>query len=166
MIRTSLRSLEYRSLLHIAIGGGISFGATYFLLSIVPVGVRLLLFSLGYVGLLAFTEAGSAMSLFTFGTVFLPSGFFGGLYTGSKIKENLRIILVFPALIGFIGLIALRYFTGYINLSAIDPQNDFLIPILGNVVGSYLGGYAVNWEFEETARPSETIELDLSQVKS
>jgi len=166
-MRMGLGSLgRYGDLLHIAFGGGICLAAMYFLISLVPAGIRILLFNIGYAGLLAFTEATNAMVLLMLGTVYLPSGFLGGLYTGYKINENIKIILLFPAMIGFAGLIALRFFTGYLNLSIINLQNEIFIPILGNVVGAYLGGYTMNWEMEETVKLSETIELDSSQIRS
>jgi len=156
---------RYSYLVHIALGGMICLFTVYIFLSISPIGIRMLLFHLGWLGLLAFSEGTNAMLLLVLATAYLPSGFCGGLYTGYKIKENLRIIFVLPALIGLTGLIALRFFSGTFNLSYLNIQNEVLIPLLGNVVGAYLGVYTMNWRTEE-ARPSETLELDLSQVKS
>mgnify|MGYP001118821641 CR=1 FL=1 len=158
-------SSMYSVLLHMALGGAICLFTMYILLSISPLGIEMILFNLGCFGLVAFSESVNALSLFLLGTTYLPSGFLGGLYTGYKIKENLTIILVIPALIGVLGLIALRFFTGYINLSSFNFQNEVFIPFLGGVIGVFLGGYAMNWETEE-AESSEAIELDPSQIKS
>ncbi len=156
---------KYSGMIHLALGGGICFFTMYVLVSVSTMGLRLILHYFNSLGLLAFTESMNATSLFILGTAYIPSGFFGGLYTGYKIKENLRITFLFPALIGSAGLVILRFLSGYTSFSILNLQQEFLIPILGNVVGSYLGGYAMNWEIEEIEKTTGTIEFDMSQVE-
>jgi len=151
--KTSIDSSRYGDLIHIALGGAICLFAMYILALIVPITVQMILFSLGCLGLLSLKETVNAMLLLLFGTAYLPSGFTGGLYIGYKIKKNLRIILIFPALIGFIGMITLRFFTGYLDFSRLNLQQEILIPLLGNILGTYLGGYTINWEKEEVGEP-------------
>jgi len=96
----------------------------------------------------------------------LPSGFLGGLYTGYKIKERLKINLVFPSIIallisaiyttvilfisGYIG--SLQFFPillgYYFGLSA-DYLMGIIAPFLVMTTGVYLGGYTVSWKVEE-----------------
>lgn len=138
----------------IIFGGLICFFISFFLLSgSPPIWIYIiykLLQTVGAYGLLAFyKEVEPALILFLVAIVYLPSGFLGGLYTGYKIKENLRIVLLYPSLIGFAILLILQLYFGVLDLSSPNLARDILVPLVGSIVGSYLGGYTVNWETEE-----------------
>lgn len=150
---------RYYNLIHIILGGVICLLAMYTSTSILPRLVRVILYSLGCYGLMSFQEITNAMLLLMFGAAYLPSGFIGGLYTGHRIKENLRIILLFPALIGFAGMIALHSSIEGVNISNLDLQREIIIPLIGDIIGTYLGGYTMNWE--EESEPLEIIEEDM-----
>jgi len=136
-------------LTHILLGGAICFLASYILLSSSQFIIHMIFFSLGLTGLLAFKEIEPALFMFVLALVYLPSGFFSGLYTGYKIKENLKIILIFPPIIGLTALIFLRVFSGVLVLSPEDLGRDIIIPLLAGVISSYLGGYSINWKKED-----------------
>jgi len=111
----------------------------------------------GVIGVVMFQEQFAlARGMVMLGTVYLPGGFFGGLYTGYKVEEGLRTILAVPGAIGFVVLTILTYLLGQFDPSSIDFAYRLLFPSLGNIVGSYLGGYAMNWPTEE----EETEEVD------
>jgi hypothetical protein len=148
-------------LVHIVIGGAICLFVAYVLLSN-SVVENLFIIS-GSLGVLVFQEAINALDIITFGVVYLPSGFLGGLYTGYKIKENLRVILLFPGIIGFVILTLLKIFSGNMNPSNIKLMGDIFISLLGSVIGSYLGGYTMNWETEEE-KTEETGKIQLRQL--
>jgi len=160
-----MASLLESKFFHILVGGVFALFMMYMLLFISFTGIQMILFNIGSFGLLTFNETTNAVYLLTLGIAYLPGGFLGGLYTGYRVKENLKIILLYPALIGSAGLFALEFFTGYITISSVNLQNEILVPLLGAVAGSYLGGYTMNWKEEETAEPSETVEFDAPQVK-
>ncbi len=154
---------KIRELVHIVIGGAICLFIIYILLS-VSVVENLFMIS-GSLGILIFQETLNALEIITFGIVYLPSGFLGGIYTGYQISENLRIILLFPGMIGFVILTLLKYFSGNINPSDINLMGDILIPLLGSVIGSFLGGYTINWESEEE-KTEEIREIRLRELPS
>ena len=138
----------------IIFGGLISFFMAFFLLSgSPPIWIYIiykLLQTVGAYGLLAFyKEVEPALILFLVAIVYLPSGFLGGLYTGYKIRENLRIVLLYPSLIGFAILLILQLYFGVLDLSSPNLARDILVPLVGSIVGSYLGGYTMNWKTEE-----------------
>ena len=133
----------------IILGGIICFFTAFSLLAMSQWIIHKTLFTFGCMGLLAFEETVPAIVMSLLVLVYLPSGFFAGLYTGYKIKENLRVILIYPPLIGFAALMILRIYLGGLDLSLEGIGRDALIPLVGNVVGSYLGGYTMNWEMEE-----------------
>jgi len=140
------------SLVHTAIGGGICF-IVMFVISDLAQGVmeRILIY-FGVIGVIVFQEQFAlARSIVLFGAVYLPGGFFGGLYTGYKVEEGLRTILAAPGVIGFAILTILTYFLGQFDPSSPDFTYRLLFALLGNIIGSYLGGYAMNWPAEEEA---------------
>jgi hypothetical protein len=105
-----------------------------------------LLKSTDCIGALIFKEAQIGYYLITLGLIYLPSGFLSGLYAGHKIKDNLKVHLIFPGIIGFIFSALLEYF--YVGPKA-DYLMELLIPILVISAGTYLGGYTINWHAEE-----------------
>jgi len=133
-------------LIHVSIGGVICLFVMYITLAVSSWGIKELLYYLNCLGLLVFSEAAGAISLFLFGVSYLPSGFFGGLYVGYRLKENLKIDLAFPGLIGVTVLVVLQFLSGNLNFLNLKFERDILIPLLGNVTGAYFGGYAINWE--------------------
>ncbi|MEM2110276.1 MAG: hypothetical protein QXX08_00140 [Candidatus Bathyarchaeia archaeon] len=126
---------KFGFLLHTIIGG-LACLLTSTILYVVLQGGVAFLAALDSLGLLVFDESIYALQLLLFGLVFLPSGFIGGLYTGHKVKENLYIILVLPGLISFIL---------FIFLFNVDLIGGIMIQLSGNILGSYLGGYTMNW---------------------
>ena len=140
---------KHGNLLHIALGGAICFLAIVVLRSLMYVAVLMLLFNFNCLGLLSFENGRNAIILFMLGTVYLPSGFSGGLYVAYKIKKNPKINLLIPAIIGTIIFAVLQFFTVYKSLSSFNFQNEVIIPLIGNVIGAYLGGYTLNWKTEE-----------------
>lgn len=154
---------KYENWLHVGVGGVICFMSVYFLPGISQIVVRMLLYRFNSIGLLTYDEIKYALSLISFGLAYLPSGFLGGLYTGYKIKENLRVILLIPPLIGFVGLMIVNYFMGRL-LMDLSVALVVAMTLCGQVMGSYLGGYTMNWEKEEEEK-SETLRFDLSEVK-
>jgi len=152
-------------LINAALGGAISLLLMHVLPGVSFLGLQMLLFRLGYLSLWFFSESVDAIGLLMLAMAYLPAGFVGGLFTGYRIKENLRFVLLIPGLIGFVGLIVVRYVTGNMNLQSLNVQLEILVPLLGSVIGAYLGGYTLNWEMKETG-PLETIGFDMSQVRS
>jgi len=134
----------------------------FFLLSFVPVLVRMTLVNFNSLGLLSFAEVGSeAMALLSLGIIYLPSGFLGGLYTGYRIDENPKFPLIISGLIGSAVLIILKYFTGYLDVSNLSIfVYEFAFPLLGNVVGTYLGGYTMQWDTGKAETISEGINFE------
>jgi len=139
----------YNKYIHMALGGAICLLVTYILLIISTQGLQTLFLSFNCLGLLVFEEVTLAVSIINFGITYLPGGFCGGLYTGYRIKENLRIMLLFPGIIGFVAFILLRYFTGYLTLSNLSIEKEILVPLAGHIIGVYLGGYTINWKKKE-----------------
>jgi hypothetical protein len=152
---SNIKFFKFGKLVHIIIGVVIILTVTL-LLQIFSVVVEFFMIN-GSFGLLIFPETIIASDIFLLAFVYLPSGFLGGIYTGYKISENLRVFLFIPGLISFIILTIIAYVSGAINPSAIDLIGELLIPLLGSVIGSYLGGYTINWE-TEGEKPEETEE--------
>lgn len=131
-------------------GGVICFLAAFTLLSMWQWILSRLLLALGCFGLLSFVEeVRPAVVALLMVVIHLPSGFLGGLYTGYKIKENLRIILIYPSVIGVAALAIVQLYFHAIDLSFEGLGREVFLPLLGNIAGSYLGGYTMNWESEE-----------------
>jgi hypothetical protein len=139
MTKKKFDASKFGFLLH-AIVGGIACLLVSTILYVVLQGGVAFLSILDSLGLLVFDESVYALQLLLFGLVFLPSGFIGGLYTGHKVKENLHIVLVLPGLISFILFIFLFNF----NL-----VGGIMIQLSGYTLGSYLGGYTVNWPLKK-----------------
>jgi len=134
---------KYSRAINIALGGTICLLANNIFLSTSQVAIRVLFLRFDCLGLLIFSEVRTAISLFILGTVYLTSGFCCGLYIGFKIKETLRIVAAFPALIGFGGSLILRVSPGNADFSILNIVEEILMPLLANIAGSYLGGYTV-----------------------
>jgi hypothetical protein len=139
-----LGSIKLRDFLHAALGGGISFSIVFFLTDFAERGLTQLLLYLGITGVMIFEPFGFAREIFIFGLVYIVAGFFAGLYTGYQIEENLKVILFFPGLIGFVLFLTVSIITNmYISF------NTIIFSLLGNIIGSFLGGYTLNWSREE-----------------
>lgn len=137
-------------LIHSVIGGGICFVVAFFVLGIVPQVVVQSLMSLGIAGVITFQEEFVlATNLILFGAAYLTSGFIGGLYTGYQTEENLKITLAISGVVGYVILTVLMFFSGQIDPANVDLIGRLVLPLAGNVLGAYLGGYAMNWPSEE-----------------
>lgn len=156
----SVKELNYQRIaINLLIGGVINFGVMIFLDIILNSTMNWICRSLGIYGILVYEEALNAYYIIRLGTVFLSSGFIGGLYVGYKVKENLRLIMAFPGLIGLTLVLVLQYFAGNRTsliqqfLQLFGPIKIVVIPLLVLLLGSYLGGYTLNWQVEE--KPKE-----------
>ncbi|MCS7119967.1 MAG: hypothetical protein RMJ07_06220 [Nitrososphaerota archaeon] len=143
-------------LIYALIGGGLGFAAVYTLYSIIfsPGGIGALYWSLsglGILGVLSFQEEFRiASAILQFGLVHLIGSFCGGFYTGYKVQENLKFILIIPGVVIFSAFIILLFFEGaFANFTMTTVLDTILAPLCGNFLGSYLGGYAANWPTEE-----------------
>ena len=149
-------------LIHAAIGAGICFFVMFFFEFFAQRGFISSLLYFGLIGVMAFQEQFVlALAIFSFGTVYLLGGFLGGLYAGYQIEENLRVALAIPGIVGFIIYTVAMYLLGATDFSNIDLANRVLLPLVGNVAGAYLGGYAMNWPSEEEAESFEKLSLDV-----
>lgn len=153
---------ERSDLIHAAVGAGICFFVMFFFEFLAQRGFISSLLYFGLVGVMAFQEQFAlALAIFSFGTVYLLGGFLGGLYAGYQIEENLRVALAIPGIVGFIVYVASMFFLGGANLSNIDLANRVFLPLVGNVSGAYLGGYAMNWPGEEEDESFERLSVDV-----
>ena len=136
--------------MHGGIGGGVCLLVIVLLVDIAQSGFQQMLVTLGFLGIVLFTaEFEIARVAFVFGVVYLVAGFCGGLYTGYNIYENLRIVLLFPSLIGATGFIVLVVALGSGSLLISSVVGNVILPYVGAIIGAYLGGYAINWGNEE-----------------
>lgn len=159
-----IRKIDLRLLFHLFIGGLISFVLLFILKDFDF--INRLLESLNCLGALIFEEAQTGQKIIGLSLIHLPSGFLGGLYTGYKIKERLKVNLIFPSvivlLISAIRAIVVLFASGYIGSPQFFPillgyyfglSDDYLmgliIPFLVMTTGVYLGGYTVNWQVEK-----------------
>ncbi len=147
---------KYGFIFHAIIGGVICLFLSAILYAFLQVVVEGYLGGQGILGVLIFSDAATGMQMLSFGLAFLPAGFVGGLYGGFKIKENLRFTLGLPGIIGFIINIAMTLFGGGLSVLILDPLRTIIIPLTGDVLGSYLGGYMINWTSRETHPEEES----------
>jgi hypothetical protein len=152
--------LEKRDFMHIAIGGAICFFVMFLLSGFAYPGLEQTLIYFGVIGVVIFEESYTfAVAIFLFGVIYLTAGFCGGLYTGYNIEENLKTVLVIPGIIGFAAFTFLLYLSGNLVPSTTSLISNVFLPLLGNVIGSYLGGYAMNWPSEEEEEDFEEFEI-------
>jgi hypothetical protein len=141
---------EKSVLIHWAIGGVICILSMFLLRGLVFTVLEEILVYFGLLGAVFFEETSVfAATAFSFGIVYLTAGFCGGLYTGYNIDENLKIFLAIPGIIGFTALTIALYFFGDLASLNISLVGDIFLPFLGSLIGSYLGGYAMNWPTKE-----------------
>jgi hypothetical protein len=162
-------SLERMDLVHIAIGGAICLGITELLSDLIWYELPQFLFNLGILGFVFFIEYYQiAGGLLFFGLACLTSGFCGGIYTGYNVYVDLKRILLIPAAISTVGrLLLAMIFSAY----SLTPEfiGLMLLQLAGNTLGSYLGGYAINWRLlhEESRAPEKlTLETPKQPTKS
>ncbi|MEM2341313.1 MAG: hypothetical protein QXX94_01510 [Candidatus Bathyarchaeia archaeon] len=141
--------MEFGRILNLIIGGAICL----FIFLILEEAIRQFFISSNILGILIFDEARLAYNLIKIGCAYLPAGFLGGLFVGYRDKENLKIILLFPSIIGFIFWAILNYFFGYWGFIPVDYLNMVIMPLFSLTAGAYLGGYTVNWPTER--KPKE-----------
>ncbi|GEM_PF-814343 len=155
---------------HTLIGGGIIAGILFVMLCIFNfqwIALVTLLNGLNCLGLILYPEIAAVSVILSFAVIYMPSGFCGGLYTGYRIKENLRIILLIPALLGFLFIILILFWLFPKYRLLINPIRDILIPLIGIITGSYLGGYSMNWgvEAEEAEGVKEETTIQMPKFK-
>lgn len=109
--------------------------------------------SYGSLGVFIFEEARNGYYLIRLGLIYLPAGFLGGFYLGYKVKERLKVNMVFPSVIGFTLFILYLTVVGYQIVGMEHVLKGILIPLFTSIGGSYLGGYTLNWHVEE--KPKE-----------
>jgi len=155
-------SFERMDLVHTAIGGGICFGITVFLVDTVPNWLQQLLFNLGMSGVTFFIDYYQiAQELFIFGLVYLTSGFCGGIYAGYNAFTNLKGTLFIPAIISTVGFVLLAIFVANYSITP-EFLGLILLQLAGNTLGSYLGGYAINWRYlHEEEKTPEKLTLEI-----
>lgn len=147
-----LSKIDYWKLIHILIGGLTYFVSVFFLEMLLHLAMDWIFRTTAIYGVLAYEEAQNAYYIIRLGSVYLPSGFFGGLYTGYKVKERLKLIIIFPSTAGFLFFFVLQFFLGYIGsavLTFLNLAKLIVIPLIVSIFGSYLGGYTINWEVKE-----------------
>ncbi len=150
--------IERMELVHTAIGGAICFGITLLVLDIVYNGLPYLLHSLGMAGVTFFMDYYLiARALFIFGLVYLTSGFCGGVYTGYNVYANLKIILFIPATISAVGYISVIVLIANYPIT-FEFISLVILQFIGNTLGSFLGGYAINWKYLKEEPGTETSE--------
>lgn len=153
-----INEISREKIIHILVGGGLCFIALFVIEALVLSIMDLILRALGIYGVMAYQEGRDAFFLIRLGAVYLTSGFLGGLYTGYRIKESLKKILVFPAIVCFLGIIVLQLITGYMSLifsTATYFIKSIVMPLSILIAGSYLGGYTLNWHVEEKPKEEE-----------
>ena len=145
-------------LVHTAIGGAICFGITLLVLDIVYNGLPYLLHSWGMAGVTFFMDYYLiARALFIFGLVYVTSGFCGGVYTGYNVYTNLKEFLFIPAIISAIGyIIVIMVIANYPITS--EFISLVILQFFGNTLGSFIGGYAINWKYLKEEPGTETSE--------
>jgi len=162
----NLGEIDYWKLIHIVIGGLIYLISVFFLEILVQSITDWIFRTMGIYGVLAYKEAQNAYYIIRLGTIYLSSGFLGGLYTGYKIKEKLKLIMIFPSIIGFLLVFILQYFFGYLTpavLASLSNSTKIIVaPMLVSLSGSYLGGYTINWEVEEVIEEKISLLLEES----
>jgi hypothetical protein len=140
-------SLKRMDWVHIAVGGGICFAITILVINPAQSFFQQVLFTIGMAGVSLFVDYYQiARGLFLLGLVYLPGGFGGGLYTGYNVYVNLKRILFIPAVIGTVGFFLLVTVFGDQPIT-FEFVGLMLLQLIGNAVGSYLGGYAINWGY-------------------
>ncbi len=152
--------IERTDILHLAIGSAICFGLTILLLNLVFNQLPYILYNLGVAGVIFFKDNYIiARALFTFGTVYLTTGFCAGVYAGYNLYANLKLLLFIPAIISTVGYILLILLLGDYSLITSEFVGLSILQFVGNSLGSFLGGYAINWNYlkTETNRRTEKI---------
>lgn len=150
--------IDYWKIFHILIGGAIYFAAIFVLEIVTQSTADWIFRTLGILGVFAFEEAQNAYYVIRLGVIYSASGFFSGLYTGYKVKENLKLIMSFPSLIGFLLMLAINYGVLLTSFSLMRITKFVAVPLIVSLIGSYLGGYTVNWQVEEKIK-EEKISL-------
>jgi len=136
--------------IHIAIGGTLS-SLTAFILRIVLLGIiYTTLKNHSCLGVRIYPEALLAITLIMLGITYIPGGYLGGLYMGHKIKRRIWLVLLLSSLFGcFILILLLGMGMGYVITYNLEAEREthvpLIVPLLGLVTGTFLGGYSVDW---------------------
>jgi phage shock protein PspC (stress-responsive transcriptional regulator) len=160
--------IERMDLVHVLIGAVICLGITELVSDFIWYEFPQFLFSQSMLGVVFFTEYYEvAEGLFYFGLAYLIGGFCGGIYAGYNVPANLKRLLFILAAISTVGHVALA-----IVFSNFSSTPEFfglvLLQLAGNALGSYLGGYSINWGYthEPSGTPGElTLEMPQQPAK-
>jgi len=159
--------LTKKDILHSAIGGGICFLGMVFLSSIMNIALQRILMTLGILTVTVFEPFAIAKTAIAFALVYLTSGFLGGLYTGYSTEKDIKIAALITGVIGFVGFILLLFLYGRLNLNmkGTDYLDFLILPLMGNIIGAFLGGYTIIWpsrseEIEEAEEEGISLELE------
>jgi len=150
-----------REIAHAGVGGVICLFAMFIASGLIDIGLERLLVYLGILGVTLFEPYVIAKAAIVFATVYLVGGFLGGLYTGYATEKGLKITLLITGGIGYIGFLLLLLLFGGLNLSHINYLERVVLPLLGNVIGAYLGGYTTGMPSEEPEEEEGKIRLEL-----
>jgi hypothetical protein len=154
--------IERMDLVHMLIGAAVCLGITELVSDLIWYEFPQFLFNLGMLGVVFFTGYYQvAEGLLYFGLAYLTGGFCGGIYTGYNVLANLKRILLILAAISTVGHVLLA-----IAFSNFSSTPEFiglvLLQLAGNALGSYLGGYAINWGYmHEESRTEEKLTLEM-----
>jgi len=135
-----------RDIANSLVGGTLCFLSAVFLSSFVDLLLEQILLYFGISGVTAFESFSIAKAIIFFALVHLICGFISGLYTGYVTEKGVKITLFITGQIGFIGffiymtLLSKIYFVSHYYLEVIS------LPLLGNILGAYLGGYTIRWK--------------------
>ena len=149
-------------IVHSAVGGGICFLGTILLSSLVNILIQRILIALGILTVTVFENFVIAKAAISFALIYLICGFLGGLYTGYFVENNLKILLPLTGGIGFTGFTVVLIFYGGLDLT-VNFLEMIILPLLGDIIGAYLGGYTISWPSEGEEEVDEEISLNLEQ---
>ena len=140
-----------RDIVYSIAGGTLCFFSSIFLFGSADLLLTQILHYFGISGIMAFKSFYLAKAMIFFALVYLICGFIGGLYTGYKTKSGIKITLFITGQIGFIGFFIFMTFLLNNNIYFVDYYylEVILLPILGNLLGAYLGGYMIRWRSKE-----------------
>ncbi|RLI12814.1 hypothetical protein DRO35_02080 [Candidatus Bathyarchaeota archaeon] len=137
-----------KDIINSLIGGALCFLSAIFLSSFVDILLGQILQYFGISGVIIFRSFYIAKAIIFFALVHLICGFIGGVYTGYTVKSRIKIAYFITGQLGFIGFLVFTTF-----LSKVDFMSYYfeviVLPLLGNLLGAYLGGYTIHWKSKE-----------------
>jgi len=157
-------TITTQEIVHVIVGGAICLSTMFTLFGLIGFLLEQILMRFNMLGVVVFESFTIARTIISFASVYLISGFLGGLYTGYFTQRGLKATLPITGIIGFVGFSLLLFFSG----GSLDFSENFLerliLPISGSIIGAYLGGYTINWPSEEEETEEEgKIRLELEE---